>query len=204
MPRAALQKKSNLEKHIPLGSYLLFLYLWQLAGAVHISSHWLFATLFGVPARIQLAWQKFVPVYGWVWDKYQPHTAFMCHYDVRQLQAADPWQRVSVGFAGPYCQLIYMLAIGFYVKPVPMAVSGYKNCACANGNLWCKTSSSHLFALCADCILMLLWTTQFILNSCKRTAFVKQFRWVVPKCMHVLLAFMLLLSMSRNKDGKEA
>lgn len=105
---------------------LLFLYLWQCASYVHVCAHLAVATLCGIPARVTLAWQKAVPVVGWIWDKYQPHEAFMCHYDP-VIGRAPNWQRVAVGFAGPYVQLVYMLLVGLCVPRVCSLAGGYKN-----------------------------------------------------------------------------
>jgi len=66
-------------------------------------------------ARISQA----VPLYGWIWDKYQPHTSFMTSYDPMEIREIgyEGWKRASVGFAGPYAQLIFMIVVGVCVTP---------------------------------------------------------------------------------------
>ena len=126
-PACAGQKACNIKSTGTIMQLLLFLYLWQCASYVHVCSHLVAAILCGIPARVVLAWQKLVPMIGWIWDKYQPHEAFMCHYDSEAIERAPNWQRVAVGFAGPYVQLIYMLLVGLRVPRVCSLVGGFKN-----------------------------------------------------------------------------
>ena len=89
----------------------VFAYLWQMASFVHVTCHFLVAASLGVGAQLHLAWQKLVPLYGWVWDKGQPHTSFMCEYDLEQIREAEAWKRASIGFAGQYGAMTYMLVV---------------------------------------------------------------------------------------------
>ena len=67
--------------------------------------------------KINLNWRKAIPLYGSIWDKYQPHSAFMCSYDIEEIQDLEAWKRSTIGFAGPYGQLIYMIVVGTAITP---------------------------------------------------------------------------------------
>ena len=90
---------------------IFFAYLWQCASFVHISSHFAVARILGVDATLHLAWQKLIPVYGWMWDKWHDHSLFMCEYDNIQIQKAEAWKRTSIGFAGQ-CGFLLMFRSG--------------------------------------------------------------------------------------------
>ena len=63
----------------------LFIYGWQLAGAVHLIGHRLAAWFTGVGAVVHLPWQRFVPIWGWAWNLYQPHDAMYVKMDPSDL-----------------------------------------------------------------------------------------------------------------------
>jgi len=66
---------------------------------------------------VNLNWRKAIPVYGAIWDKYQPHEAFMCSYDESEIRDLEAWKRSSIGFAGPYGQMLYMIWVGTMITP---------------------------------------------------------------------------------------
>ena len=104
----------------------VFSYLWQNAAFVHIACHFVVARLLGIDAELHLAWQKLVPLYGWLWDKWNPHTAFMCEYNLRQIRDAEAWKRASIGFSGQYGATLYMLLVGLCFPKILEAVGGYR------------------------------------------------------------------------------
>ena len=72
---------------------------------------------------MKIPWQRFVPVWGWYWNLSQPHEAMYCNYDSTDLGAASTFTRVSIGFGGPYSQLVYMLLVGLII-PAPRRMLG--------------------------------------------------------------------------------
>jgi hypothetical protein len=90
---------------------IFFLYLWQLAGYIHIFGHYIFATIFNIKSKIIIPWQRFIPIYGWIWNLYKPHNKMMCKY-LTNLDNKSPITRVFIGLSGPYLQLIYIILIG--------------------------------------------------------------------------------------------
>jgi hypothetical protein len=100
-----------------LFTVVAFMYSWQMAGVVHLFGHKAAATVWGVKAEVIVPWQRFVPLLGWGWNLVQPHGVMMCHYDNAALSRASPACRVSVGFGGPYTQLIYMIVVGTVLLP---------------------------------------------------------------------------------------
>ena len=66
---------------------------------------------------VNLNWRKAIPLYGAIWDKYQPHEAFMCSYDESEIRDLEAWKRSSIGFAGPYGQMLYMIWVGTMITP---------------------------------------------------------------------------------------
>jgi hypothetical protein len=116
----------------PVLATAVFCYGFQVAGHVHIASHWLVAWTLGVPVHLFAGWPKLIPIYGLIWDKLQPHGAFMCAYDPEALRAAAPWKRVAIAFAGPYLQAVYLFVLGALLPSgVPALLGGGKNFALA-------------------------------------------------------------------------
>ena len=102
----------------------LFIYAWQLTGCVHVVGHALAANFLGIRSRVAIPWQRFVPLFGWSWNLYQPHAVMMCHYDDAALDVASPVVRVLIGFAGPYVQLIFVVGMGTLALPSVSALCG--------------------------------------------------------------------------------
>jgi hypothetical protein len=94
-----------------------FIYAWQMAGVVHLFGHKLTATAWGINAEVVVPWQRFVPLLGWGYNLIHTHGVMMCHYDDAALDKASPACRVSIGFGGPYTQLIYMIIVGTVLLP---------------------------------------------------------------------------------------
>ena len=90
---------------------IIFLYLWQLAGCIHIIGHYITAKLFNIESNIIIPWQRFIPLYGWVWNLYKPHNKMMCNYK-EDLTNKSAITRVFIGLSGSYFQLLYMIIIG--------------------------------------------------------------------------------------------
>ena len=86
--------------------------------------HWVTARLFHIDARMIIPYQRFIPMYGWVWNLFQSHELMMCEYDHAALDKASPTVRVFTGFAGPYLQLIFIILIGTTVMPQIGALFG--------------------------------------------------------------------------------
>lgn len=101
-----------------------FLYAWQMTGCVHIIGHYVTARSFRIPARVIIPWQRFVPVWGWYWNITQPHSAMMCQYDKYKLSTATPTKRTLIGFAGPYTQLLFIIAVGTLFLPCVSELCG--------------------------------------------------------------------------------
>lgn len=68
--------------------------------------------------KLHLNWRKLVPLYGPLWDKFQPHDSFMCEYDPDDLRnVSDASSRVFLGFAGMYVQMLFMSWVGTCLFP---------------------------------------------------------------------------------------
>jgi len=52
----------------------------------------------------------------------------MVNYDHDDLvDLTEGWKRASIGFAGPYGQLVYILCVGFFSPRVCDLIGGWKN-----------------------------------------------------------------------------
>ncbi|KAK3279365.1 hypothetical protein CYMTET_12744 [Cymbomonas tetramitiformis] len=105
----------------------LFLYCWQQAGVFHLFGHYTAATILSVPATVTIPPQRFVPVWGSMYTLAQPHEAMYVKYDSNALERMLPWQRVTIGFLGPYTQVAYMILVGLMFPKVMALLGGYKN-----------------------------------------------------------------------------
>ena len=109
-----------------LASFASFIYFWQLTGCIHILGHWIAARIFGINCRVIIPWQRFIPLYGWVWNLCQPHNKMMCEYQTEEIDAASPFVRVLIGFSGPYSQLCFIIFIGIIIIPEISEILGGK------------------------------------------------------------------------------
>ena len=97
--------------------------------------------------------------------------------DPPALRLAPPKTRVLIGFAGPYGQLLYMLALGRVLRSVPRlfaavfspSPSSSKNTALRPSSSSSSSSSGYsTYAACmmAWQLLYFVWYTQFFFDDC--------------------------------------
>ncbi|GMH94299.1 hypothetical protein TrST_g2679 [Triparma strigata] len=94
----------------------LYIYLYQLAGIIHLYGHNLAARFLGIPSHVVWPVQRLVPGYGWYYNLDKSHSIMMNHIDDDMLNASDPPDKILYGYAGIVSQLIYMLVVGSFFQ----------------------------------------------------------------------------------------
>ena len=84
----------------------LYIYLYQLAGIVHLYGHHFAArVVLGIPSHVVWPVQRLVPGYGWYYNLDKPHSIMMNHVDDAMLNASDPPDKILYGYAGIVSQV---------------------------------------------------------------------------------------------------
>ena len=83
----------------------LYIYLYQLAGIIHLYGHNLAARFLGIPSHVVWPVQRLVPGYGWYYNLDKSHSIMMNYVDDDMLNASDPPDKILYGYAGIVSQV---------------------------------------------------------------------------------------------------